>query len=73
VGDRILVRFVDRNLSAVVVEDRGNIGVGGRQLIRIRARLDQTDPESEVTYEVPAEEVRFASNGRKPNRKVASA
>lgn len=60
VADRIVADFVGRKLPAIVVEDRGFIGFGGRQLLRIRARLDSNDPESKVVFEFPAERMRLA-------------
>ena len=55
VGDHIILHLGVRDFHAEVVEDRGFIGVGGRQLIRIR-KLG-VPPEMSEPYEVPAEEV----------------
>lgn len=58
VGDRVILVVGERRLPAEVVEDRGFIGRGGRQLLRIR-RLG-VSPELSEPYEVPAEEVEVA-------------
>ncbi len=58
VGDRIKIRFGARWEEGVVVEDRGPLGVGGRQLYRIRVPMPPAEPlETEVSAEwlVPVE------------------
>jgi hypothetical protein len=35
VGDRVSFRFAGQKRIARIIEDRGNIGVGGRRLIRV--------------------------------------
>jgi hypothetical protein len=55
VGDTVILDWGKQQVRAVVVEDRGHIGVGGRQILRIRRLLRDDDPD--LTYEVPAEEV----------------
>lgn len=55
VGDRVVLHLGPRDIFAEVVEDRGYIGKGGRQLLRIR-RVD-VSPELAQPYEVPAEEL----------------
>jgi hypothetical protein len=62
VGDRVLLHVGAERLPAEVVEDRGFIGKGGRQLLRIR-RVD-VSPELAEPYEVPAEELELAKAGR---------
>ena len=44
-------------MEGKVIEDRGWIGVGGRQIIRVEFNLDPTniDLESVITTEIPAE------------------
>lgn len=54
-GDQVLLRVGPKRLPAEVIEDRGFIGKGGRQLLRIR-RID-VSPELAQPYEVPAEEL----------------
>lgn len=55
VGDRVAVQFATRVIQAEVIEDLGEIGVGGRQLVRVRA-LEPTDGEYEE-FELAAEEL----------------
>ena len=45
-------------INARVVEDRGNIGVRGRRLVRIRT-LDELE-DARIDFEVPAEELTLA-------------
>ena len=54
VGDRVILHLGTSDELAEVVEDRGFIGMGGRQLLRIR-KLG-VGPELSMPYEVPAEE-----------------
>jgi hypothetical protein len=58
VGDTVVLHLGQRDVIAEVVEDRGFIGKGGRQLLRIR-RVG-VSPELAEPYEVPAEEVELA-------------
>jgi hypothetical protein len=61
VGDRVSVLFGVRWVPAVVVEDRGNLGVGGRRILGIQ----QVVPADEEMgpYEVPEEYVRKRRRG----------
>jgi hypothetical protein len=55
VGDRVIRVVGERRFPAEIVEDRGFIGRGGRQLLRIRRTgvpVELAEP-----YEVPAEEL----------------
>jgi hypothetical protein len=38
VGEYVWFVFAHRNYTAKVIEDRGNIGVDGRRLLRLRTR-----------------------------------
>lgn len=58
VGDRMILLVGSQRMPAEVVEDRGFIGKGGRQLLRIR-RVD-VSPELAQPYEVLAEELELA-------------
>jgi hypothetical protein len=59
IGDQVSFAFGGHTVVATVVEDRGFIGAGGRQLLRVRLPIEGT---SEVTeFEVPAEEVKSAA------------
>ena len=55
VGDRVTVRAASGRVPAIVVEDRGHLGVGGRRILRVR-RTGPTDLEW-PEYEVPEEDV----------------
>lgn len=55
VGDRVTVRAAVGRVAAVVVEDRGHLGFGGRRILRVR-RTGPTDVEW-PEYEVPEEDV----------------
>jgi hypothetical protein len=58
VGDRVIRLVGARRFPAEVVEDRGFIGKGGRQLVTIRRT--GVSPELGKPYEVPAEELELA-------------
>ena len=55
VGDRVSFRFAGQKRIARIIEDRGNIGVGGRRLIRV----EFVRPHGQIgeSFEVPAGEV----------------
>jgi hypothetical protein len=53
-GDRVRYRFGDELLDAVVVEDRGNLGIGGRRLYGIRFYMS---PDYIAYSEEPAEDL----------------
>ena len=55
VGDRVILDLGYRRKLGEAVEDRGFIGVGGRQLVRVRWEAES--PEAVRVYEVPAEEL----------------
>ena len=59
VGD--VVTFVAAGgveIRAQVIEDRGGLGVGGRQLVRIRVPRAEDDPvPHERAFEMPAEDL----------------
>jgi hypothetical protein len=55
VGDRVGLRLGVSDVSARIVEDRGHIGVNGRQLIRVE--LEGPPNEDRLEFELPAEEV----------------
>jgi hypothetical protein len=59
VGDRVWFQYVTERLRGVIIEDRGPIGAGGRQLVTIRAMLDRTTGH-EIVFEMPAEELHRA-------------
>jgi len=55
VGDRVRITLGLSTTLLEVVEDRGNLGVGGRQIVRVRELGPYSDPDS--TYEVRADDV----------------
>ena len=54
VGDRVTFRLGDKRITGTIVEDRGRIGVKGRRLVAIRAKLDRV---AESIIEIPVEEL----------------
>jgi hypothetical protein len=71
VGDRVKMIAGSLQFPALVVEDRGNIGVGGRQLIgirRLRVPAYMVGP-----YEVAAEDVVLMSNGKGSSARKATS
>jgi hypothetical protein len=58
VGDRVRMDWGGHEIEGTVVEDRGNLGVGGRRILRVHFRFDDYD---EDTFEVPAEDLRPAA------------
>jgi hypothetical protein len=67
VGTRVLVPFPWHTMEAEVIEHRGFIGVGGREMVRIQP-LDPTDDRG--AFDVPVEEIEIASG---PPTPVSSA
>jgi len=53
-GDRVKYHFGQHDLDAVVVEDRGGLGIGGRRLYGIRFYMS---PDDIFYTEVPAEDL----------------
>lgn len=51
VGDRVRFQLGARKVVGTVVEDRGMIGLGGRQLVRVEVPLD---PSYVQSIELPA-------------------
>jgi hypothetical protein len=58
VGDHIRFRWDIQLIPGVVIEDRGNLGVGGRQVVRIRAKLSpETEPRE---FELAEDDIQLA-------------
>ena len=57
VGDKVILVMGGREVVATVVEDRGLIGVSGRQIVRVEAPVDLTYV---ADYELPADQLRLA-------------
>lgn len=53
VGDRVLYHLPYGTWKAVVIEDRGHIGVNGRRILRILTQDEVED--ARIDFEVPAE------------------
>jgi hypothetical protein len=49
-GDRVRLRWGVSPVEGVIVEDRGNLGIGGRRLYRILLKLDEFTEAFEATY-----------------------
>lgn len=56
-GDRVTFRVGHTVFHARVVEDRGPLGVGGRQLVRVEVLEDEDTDEAPRRFEMPAEEL----------------
>lgn len=63
VGTHVLVPFPWHKMEAVVIEHRGFIGVGGREMVRIQP-LDPSDDGG--AFDVPVEEIEIASGPPEP-------
>ena len=55
VGSRVVYHMPWGTLDAEVVEDRGNIGVNGRRIVRIRTFDDYED--ARLDFEVPVKDL----------------
>ena len=53
VGSKVSFDFAGRDVIATVIEDRGNTGMGGRRMLRVRL-----DWEALVELEMPEVELR---------------
>jgi len=77
VGQRVLVQLANQKVRAILIEDRGTIGFGGRRLWRVRepGSSDGLVPSQE--YEVPAVQLtplpvrQTKARPRKPARPAA--
>ena len=58
VGSRVKLDFGGREVTGVVIEDRGRLGVGGRRLLRVR--LDWSEVAEPIEGEFPESELRAA-------------
>ena len=55
IGSKVRLTFGVDEVTAVVIEDRGNLGVGGRRLLRVR--LDIADTSEPIELEIRAEKL----------------
>ena len=60
IGDKVNVRLGNTTWRALIVEDRGRIGINGRQLFRVQLLDDQHDAPQFV--EVPHDNIDFSSH-----------
>jgi hypothetical protein len=66
-GDRVRLLWGLTPVEATVIEDRGNLGVGGQRLYRVRFRVDDiTEP---IETEEPAETLTLVSRAPTQPRK----
>jgi hypothetical protein len=73
-GDRVRLLWGVSPVEGVVIEDRGNLGVGGKRIYRVRVRLDDISEPMET--EMPAEDLTLVAqaptrsrNGRQGKRR----
>jgi hypothetical protein len=59
VGSRVRFAIGGRRVVGTVVEDRGNIGIEGRKLLRVRVEL--TGGAEPLEFEIPAADVSAAA------------
>jgi hypothetical protein len=62
VGDRVRILHGFRGVLGEVVEDRGNLGVGGERMYGVRMRMD---PWNEMTSEFPEQSLEAVSAGKR--------
>lgn len=49
-GDRVSVLWGGTPVEAVIIEDRGDLGVGGKRLYRVRMRFDDISDPLETNF-----------------------
>ena len=59
VGTKLRFKLGGRDVVATIIEDRGSLGIGGAQILRVRMQVSGTDEV--IDFEVPATEVRTAA------------
>lgn len=59
VGSKVKFIFGLSEVTGTVIEDRGELGVGGRRLLRVRFEIEGAGEPFET--EIPAEDVRVAA------------
>jgi hypothetical protein len=65
-GDRVRLLWGVTPVEGIVIEDRGNLGVGGRRLYRVRVQLDDiTEP---METEEPAEDLTLVAKAPAKSR-----
>lgn len=59
VGSTVKFVFGLGEVTGTVIEDRGNLGVGGQRLLRVRFQIEGAGEPFET--EIPADDVRLAA------------
>jgi hypothetical protein len=59
VGSRVTFVYGGNEVAAIVIEDRGNVGHGGRRLLRVR--LDFADVAEPIELEIPEADVHLVA------------
>jgi hypothetical protein len=66
-GDRVRLLWGVTPVEGIVIEDRGNLGVGGKRIYRVRVRLDDiTEP---MESEWPVDELTLVARMPSPSPK----
>lgn len=60
VSDRIVIVAHYRQPPAKVIEECGNLGVGGRRIVRIRLPPEEPNPEDDIELEIAETDLRPA-------------
>lgn len=58
-GSKVKFVFGLGEVTGTVIEDRGNLGVGGQRLLRVRFQIEGAGEPFET--EIPADDVRLAA------------
>jgi hypothetical protein len=65
-GDRVGLLWGVTPVEGIIIEDRGNIGVGGRRMYHVQIQLDEiTEP---VVSSVPAEDLTLVARATSKSR-----
>jgi hypothetical protein len=64
VGDRVRIPFGTESIEATIVEDRGNLGMGGRRIYGVRFRVD--DVTDEIYTERDADQITLVARAPEP-------
>lgn len=68
VGDKVRFQFGVRRITGEVIEDRGNLGVGGRRLLRIRFPITRSEDHE---IELPEADVELVPLRKKATKKAS--
>ena len=65
-GDRVRLLWGVTPVDGIIVEDRGNLGLGGRRLYRVRVQLDDiTEP---IETSLPADDLKLLAKAPTKSR-----